>query len=104
MKFIALFLGFSTLAHAQTTHIPTPEELAQAKSISEKLYVSMARALPNQLGENDELISECSARDLYITCTVTDYQEEVGYTHGIEVSFDHYGREIAVDKIEYFEH
>ena len=97
---LTLFLSFSV--HAQTA--PTSDELAQAKSISEKLYLQMAKAIPSQLSEKDILRSECGARDLYITCYITDDAGDVGYTHGISVQFDHYGREIAVNSIHYIEH
>ena len=91
------------VAHAQTVPTTT-EDLALAKSISEKLYMNMSLVIPGQLNEKDVLRTECGIRDLYITCVVTDVQEDVGYTHGISVKFDHYGRSIAVNNIQYLEH
>jgi hypothetical protein len=99
MKFIFILIIFlsSLMSFAQ-------DDLVLAKSISEKLYISMAQALPGQLNVDDELRTECLMRDLYITCVVTDFLEDVGYTHGISVKFDKYGRTIAVNSVQYFEH
>ena len=83
----------------------TAKDLKNAQETATKVFMGLGLSLPDQINVSDKLDKNCAAKDLYITCEITDKgSPDVGYTYGISVKFDHYGNKAAVNSITYLQH